>query len=133
MSRRTMLKGATALGALAVASGRADAQQAGTGAPAARFAAGAGTSLPPRGAFVIRGATVLTMEARFGDLAEGDVYVRDGTIIEVAAASIPPMRRSSKAAARSACRVSWTRTGTCGPACSDLSCGPTRPNSATSL
>jgi len=40
--------------------------------------------LPARGEFVIRGATVLTMDTRIGDLPRGDVHVRDGTIIAVA-------------------------------------------------
>ncbi len=77
LSRRTMLKGATALGALAAASGRALTQQG------ARFTAGPGASLPPRGEFVIRGATVLTMDPNLGDFATGDVHVRDGAIVAV--------------------------------------------------
>jgi cytosine/adenosine deaminase-related metal-dependent hydrolase len=78
MSRRTMLKAATALGALVAASGELTAQPA-----AARSAAGPGASLPPRGEFVIRGATVLTMDPGVGDFAAGDVHVRDGTIVAV--------------------------------------------------
>jgi len=80
LSRRTMLKGATALGALAVASRGALAQQA---APATRFAAGPGAPLPARGEFVIRGASVLTMDPSLGDFAPGDVHVRDGAIVAV--------------------------------------------------
>jgi cytosine/adenosine deaminase-related metal-dependent hydrolase len=76
VDRRTWLKGATALGALAAASQGLFAQQAG---PAARAAA----ALPQRGAFVIRGATVLTMDAGLGDFAPGDVHVRDGAIVAV--------------------------------------------------
>jgi hypothetical protein len=34
--------------------------------------------------FVIRGATVLTMDPKLGDLASGDVHVRDGAIVAVA-------------------------------------------------
>jgi cytosine/adenosine deaminase-related metal-dependent hydrolase len=49
--------------------------------------------LPGRGEFVIRGATVLTLDARIGDLARGDVHVRDGAIVavakEIAAAGVP--------------------------------------------
>ena len=76
-SRRTVLKGATALGALAVASRTALGQQG------ARGAAGPATPLPPRGEFVIRGATVLTMDPALADLAAGDVHVRDGAIVAV--------------------------------------------------
>ena len=78
ISRRTMLKGATALGALVAASGEPRAQQA-----ASRSAAGPRAPLPPPGEFVIRNATVLTMDPNIGDLGTGDVHVRDGTIIAV--------------------------------------------------
>jgi cytosine/adenosine deaminase-related metal-dependent hydrolase len=78
ISRRTMLEGATALGALAAASGELLAQQ-----PAARSAGGAPAPLPARREFVIRGATVLTMDPNIGDLAAGDVHVRDGAIVAV--------------------------------------------------
>ena len=56
MSRRTMLKGATALAAVLGASGELFAQQA------PRSASGQAAPLPPRREFVIRGATVLTMD-----------------------------------------------------------------------
>jgi cytosine/adenosine deaminase-related metal-dependent hydrolase len=79
MSRRTMLKGATAMGALlASTSGELLAQQA-----PARSAKGPAAALPPRGEFIIRGATVLTMDPALADLAAGDVHVRDGAIIAV--------------------------------------------------
>ena len=71
MSRRTMLKGATALTALVAASGELFAQQR----PAA--------PLPPRGEFLIRGATVLTMDPNIADLATGDVHVRNGALVAV--------------------------------------------------
>src|SRR5262245_8004510 len=79
LSRRTMLEGATALGVLAVASGEAFGQQA-----APRSAAAPGASLPPRREFVVRGASVLTMDPNIGDFAAGDVHVRDGAIVAVA-------------------------------------------------
>jgi cytosine/adenosine deaminase-related metal-dependent hydrolase len=41
-------------------------------------------SLPPRGEFVIRGATVLTMDPAVRDLETGDIHVRDGSIVAVA-------------------------------------------------
>src|SRR6516162_10608835 len=79
LSRRTMLEGAIALGVLAVASGEAFGQQA-----APRSAAAPGASLPPRREFVVRGASVLTMDPSIGDFAAGDVHVRDGAIVAVA-------------------------------------------------
>jgi 5-methylthioadenosine/S-adenosylhomocysteine deaminase len=78
MSRRTMLKGTAALGAVVGVSGELPAQPA-----VSRFAAGPGTSLPPRSEFVIRGATVLTMDPNIGDFGTGDVRVRDGAIVAV--------------------------------------------------
>jgi 5-methylthioadenosine/S-adenosylhomocysteine deaminase len=78
MSRRTMLKGASALGALVAASGELFGQQ-----PASRSAAAPPTPLPSRGEFVIRGATVLTMDPNLGDLETGDVHVRDGAIVAI--------------------------------------------------
>lgn len=77
MSRRTMLKGATALGALVATSGGILAQ------PASRSAAAPAAPLPPRNEFVIRGATVLTMDTSLGDFTSGDVHVRDGAIVAV--------------------------------------------------
>src|SRR6266480_6431785 len=79
MSRRTMLKGATALGALVAASGELLGQQ-----PVSRSAAVPGAPLPPRRELLIRGATVLTIDPNVGDLATGDVHVRDGTIVAIA-------------------------------------------------
>src|SRR5262245_60812111 len=79
VSRRTMLMGAAALGALAAAPDRLLAQQAAPGSAAAPAAA-----LPPSGEFVIRGANVLTMDPGIADLASGDVHVVDGVIRAVA-------------------------------------------------
>src|SRR5262245_54715700 len=79
LSRRTMLKGATALSALALASHRGLAQQT------QRTAAGPRAPLPPRGELLIRGATVLTMDSGLGDFTTGDVHVRDGAIVAVGA------------------------------------------------
>jgi cytosine/adenosine deaminase-related metal-dependent hydrolase len=78
MSRRTMLKGATALGALVAASGELLGQQ-----PVSRSAAAPGAPLPPRRELVIRGATVLTMDPGLGDFEAGDVHVRDGAIVAI--------------------------------------------------
>ena len=73
-----MLKGASALGALVAASGEHFGQQA-----ASRSAAAPPTPLPPRGEFLIRGATVLTLDPNLGDLETGDVHVRDGAIVAI--------------------------------------------------
>jgi 5-methylthioadenosine/S-adenosylhomocysteine deaminase len=78
MSRRTMLKGATALGALVAASGELPGQQ-----PVPRSAAAPGAPLPPRRELVIRGATVLSMDPGLGDFETGDVHVRDGAIVAI--------------------------------------------------
>src|SRR5262245_32629750 len=77
MSRRTVL-GATALTTLGLAARKVSAQQA-------RTAGGPSAPLPPRREFVIRGATVLSMDPAVGDFATGDVHVRDGAIVAVAA------------------------------------------------
>lgn len=41
------------------------------------------TGLPSRGEFIIRGASVLTMDPSLGDLVDGDIHVRNGEIIAV--------------------------------------------------
>src|SRR5436190_14211431 len=56
---------------------------AGAAAVAARAAPAA--DLPQRVEFVVRGAHVLTMGPMIGDLAHGDVLVRDGAIVSVGA------------------------------------------------
>src|SRR5258705_433703 len=78
ISRRNVLRGATALGALVTSSSALIAQQ-----PTSRSASSPPAALPPRGEFIIRGATVLTMDPILGDLAAGDVHVRDGEIVAV--------------------------------------------------
>jgi 5-methylthioadenosine/S-adenosylhomocysteine deaminase len=84
-TRRSVLKGAAALGALAAATGSVRAQEAGGPSRAGtgmRAAAGA-QALPPRGAFMIRGAAVLSMDPSLGDFVPGDVRVNDGVIVAV--------------------------------------------------
>src|SRR5215470_7707456 len=81
LDRRTVLSQATAVGAAALLSGRAAAQSA---------ASGQAASLPARQEFVVRGAHVLTMDAALGELPAGDVHVRDGAIVAVAAAVAAP-------------------------------------------
>jgi len=78
IDRRTVLAGATALGAAGAFPAPAVAQRETTGqAPTG------GASLPALDEFVVRGANVLTMDSALGDLASGDVHVRDGAIIAV--------------------------------------------------
>ena len=78
LNRRRLLQGAAALTTAALAPRTLFAQTP------ARNAATPGAPLPPRGEFVIRGATVLTMDPAVPDLAGGDVHVRDGAIVAVA-------------------------------------------------
>src|ERR1043166_7783520 len=67
LNRRGVLRGTAALAALAVS----DANAA------------AAIRLPARRDFVIRNAFVMTMERDTGDIANGDVYVKDGAIVAV--------------------------------------------------
>lgn len=76
IDRRTVLKAATALAATGLAPGWLHAQSGSAGAAA--------KGLPARGEFVIRGATVLSMDAGIGDFARGDVHVRNGAVVAVA-------------------------------------------------
>jgi len=85
ISRRTVLRGATALGALVAASSGLSAQQA-----PVRSVKGPAAPLPPRGEFIIRDATILTMDPKIADLATGSVHVRNGAIVAVAAAIDAP-------------------------------------------
>jgi 5-methylthioadenosine/S-adenosylhomocysteine deaminase len=77
-NRRSILTATTALGAAGLLPRGALAQAA---APASRPAA----PLPARGEFVVRGAHVLSMDDKIGDMPSGDVHVRDGAIVAVAA------------------------------------------------
>jgi cytosine/adenosine deaminase-related metal-dependent hydrolase len=83
--RRAILTGTTALGAAGLLPGRVLAQ---SGAPAP--GTGPAASLPARGEFVVRGAYVLSMDDKVGDLPSGDVHVRDGAIVAVAASVTAP-------------------------------------------
>jgi 5-methylthioadenosine/S-adenosylhomocysteine deaminase len=75
ISRRTVLRGSVALGAMALSGLPA--------APAVAAPKAAAPKLPARGNFVIRNAYVMTMEKDPGDIANGDVHVRDGVIVAV--------------------------------------------------
>src|ERR1043165_6228246 len=78
LDRRRLLQGTAALATATLAPRPLFAQ-----APA-RSASSPPSPLPPRGEFVVRGATVLTMDPAVPDLASGDVHVRDGSIVAVA-------------------------------------------------
>jgi len=78
IDRRTVLKAAAAF----AATGLASCASVGPTGPGGRPSG----ALPARGEFVIRGATVITIDPKIGDFASGDVHVRDGAIIAVAPA-----------------------------------------------
>jgi 5-methylthioadenosine/S-adenosylhomocysteine deaminase len=79
LSRRGLMQAAAASGTAALIPQGLSAQ------PVARSAGTPPAPLPARGELVIRGATVLTMDPAVPDLAAGDVHVRDGAIVAVAA------------------------------------------------
>ena len=78
IDRRTLLKTGAALAATGFTAGCVSSQSSGS---AQRHTA---RPLPARGEFVVRGATVVTVDPAIGDLARGDVHVRDGAIVAVA-------------------------------------------------
>ena len=92
--RRSWLKTATALAATGLASGTGCAQTGG--------GSGVAGGLPGRGEYLIRGATILSMDARVGDFVRGDVHVRDGAIVGVARDIAAPSARAAAAARASA-------------------------------
>src|SRR3954453_6935869 len=80
IDRRGMLAGATIMAATTLLPRETVAQ--GAASPSAAAAAPTGAE------FIVRGALVLTMDPALGDLARGDVHVRDGAIVAVGA-SVP--------------------------------------------
>ncbi len=77
IDRRTLLKSGAAFALTGVAAACVSPQSR-------QYERGSVGGLPARDEFVVRGATVLTMDERLGDLARGDVHVRDGAIVAVA-------------------------------------------------
>lgn len=73
--RRFLLSGALAVGAAGL-NGLTRTAQAAEPATAPASAQGAGE-------FVIRGGTILSMDPAIGDIAKGDIHVRDGAIVAV--------------------------------------------------
>ena len=79
ISRRRLLRDAALLGAVGATRG-GWAQDASTGT----------SSMPVQGEYLISDAYVMTMDAALGDLAGGDVHVRDGAILAVGQALQAP-------------------------------------------
>lgn len=93
LRRRAFLRGAVALGAasaLPKAAMAATAARAAAQRPYAR--------LSSRGEFLIRGAYLLTMDEKIGDLPRGDIHVRDGEIVAVGPALKAPGAKIIEAA-----------------------------------
>ena len=85
MIRRELLRRGAAFaitGALAMTGCTQPRRGAGDNGPSA--------SLPDRGEYLVRGATVLSLDPKVGDLAQGDVHIRDGAIVAVAASIAAP-------------------------------------------
>ncbi len=83
LSRRSLLGGAMAVGAGGLGAGMLLPGE--VFGQSARQTVRRAASLPSRGNYIIRGANVLTMDEKLGDLATGDVHVRNGQIVAVAA------------------------------------------------
>jgi cytosine/adenosine deaminase-related metal-dependent hydrolase len=78
LSRRNLLEAFAVLGAVGLAGCASSAQQSSS------LSRLSGTGkLPARGEFVVRNAYLVTMDGKLGDLPNGDVHVRDGTLVAV--------------------------------------------------
>lgn len=78
MSRRGFLGAATALGTMALAS--CAAREGTTPSLGAVRIPG---QLPTRREFIVKNAHVITMDSKLGEIAGGDIHVRDGAIVAV--------------------------------------------------
>ena len=78
-TRREFMRAISAIGAASVLPGNSFAQ-------AAAVSASAVSRLPARSEFVIRNASLITMDRTLGDLATGAIHVRNGQIMSVAKA-----------------------------------------------
>jgi hypothetical protein len=87
VGRRALLGGAAAaIGAAAILRPEAAEAQA-----AAQASSSAGYAhLPTRGEYLIRGAFVLTMDDKLGDIDGGDIHVKNGAIVAVGKALKAP-------------------------------------------
>ena len=88
VDRRTVVTGATSLGAAGLLPGQVSAQTGTT--RQSQPADPVPLPLPARGEFVVRAANVLSMDPAIGALASGDVHVRDGAIVAVGAEVAAP-------------------------------------------
>jgi 5-methylthioadenosine/S-adenosylhomocysteine deaminase len=73
LSRRRLLASAAAVSAVGLMSG----------VGRAAFAQSAARALPPRDEFIVKNAYVVTMDPTLGEIANGDIHVRDGAIVAV--------------------------------------------------
>ena len=73
-SRRKLLGGAAAAVLAASISEKAFAQTPNASRP---------VNLPKRGEYLLTGALVMTMDSQLGNVANGFVHVKDGTIVDV--------------------------------------------------
>ena len=80
LNRRSFIGGLAALGTMALAG--CAAQTAGEVGGTVTGAAG---TLPQRGEFIIKNAHLLTMDAKLGEIPNGDIHVRAGAIVAVGA------------------------------------------------
>ena len=78
IGRRGFLRGMAALSAAGVTGINVFSTGCGRATPAA-----SASSLPGRGEFIIRDAYVMTMDPDLGDIAAGQVHVRNGEIVAV--------------------------------------------------
>ncbi|HTI86170.1 MAG TPA: amidohydrolase family protein, partial [Alphaproteobacteria bacterium] len=77
LSRRRLLASAAAVGTVGMMgglSGAAFAQSAGRSA---------GRPLPAQGEFIVKNAYLITMDPQLGEIANGDIHVRNGAIVAV--------------------------------------------------
>ena len=79
ISRRDFIEAVAVAGAVGL-SACAASSQPGSKLWAVDRASG---KLPPRGEFIVRNAYVVSMDPKIGDIASGDVHVRNGAIIGV--------------------------------------------------
>ncbi len=82
INRRGFLGGLAGLGVAGMAGSPALAQSP-QPSLTGRRSTGAARRLPARGEFVVRRGYLLTMDEALGDIADGDVHVRNGQILEV--------------------------------------------------
>jgi cytosine/adenosine deaminase-related metal-dependent hydrolase len=78
IGRRDFLRGVAALGAAGITGINLFSTGCGGTRPESTI-----SSLPGRGEFIVRGAYVMTMDPDLGDIADGQIHVRNGEIVAV--------------------------------------------------